>query len=1008
MARTTTTPPTTRPASPPRPRRGFGDFVKAFLAFVALAALVVGVPVALASVFGWPLPHEVPSLDVLRSEISVNTFIGALTVVVWLAWAQFTACVLVEVKAAVSGVGMPSRVPGAGASQALARQLVAAVLLLSAGAAGFAPGVGQLGEGPEQVRAPVAVSAQQSPGAEAGERAAAEAVRAQADAALKASGQAPRGSTKFYRIQPPEGRHHDSLWEIAERHLGDGRRYGEIYRLNKDREQPDGSKLSRASLIRPGWIMEMPGDARGGELVEMPASPKSPQTASPEVPDASGKLAEQIAQYDTSRTGANGSAASPGRLDDDTRQIAIPSRRPAKPSVPEVAAPAPAPAPAPAHEQPAAEASSFGLPEALLASPLLAAGLLAALGRRRRTALWQSAMAAGRARRGMEPPVPAGAAADAQDALLVGADPEAVAFLDRALRGLAAALAAAHRPLPVAYAAWLTEGELHIQLAQPSGEPPAPWRTGQDPTFWMITRPDAEAYETSGTTADAPAPYPGLVSFGTRESTGEGTRKDTGESTREGTGGDARLLLNLEALPGLVSLSGPAASRTAVLASVAAELATSGWADRMAVTLVGFGAELTALAPTRLRHLDDVEALLDTLGAESRQRAHALGNAGHDSVLTGRGSTAGRPTPWAPHLVLLATDPTEEEAAHLAQLAVDSGRLGIGYLVGTSHPDLPGATWQLEVTDRGRLLAPLLGLDLKAQLLPTAQREAVVELFSRTAPEDGIADSRPFLVDLTEQGRPAVYARLVGPYELIGPETTPDASRSPLLYEALALLLLHREGVHPRVLASALWPRGVTDDVRDALIARLGDWLGTDPDGTARLATDDTGRLTLAPSVVSDLDVLRSLHHEATAGRGAEDPRTRERLLTDALGLARGPLLADRTPGRYTWLTHEIVDAQLPLMVADVALSLAESRRERGRPERAVEALDTGLTTAPSDERLWNELLRALHALGDEPRLRAAVRDLASRSGPSGIPPRTEALLDELLPGWRGEVPASA
>ncbi len=36
-------------------------------------------------------------------------------------------------------------------------------------------------------------------------------------------------TTKIYRVQPPEGRHHESLWEIAEKCLGEGRRYKEIY-----------------------------------------------------------------------------------------------------------------------------------------------------------------------------------------------------------------------------------------------------------------------------------------------------------------------------------------------------------------------------------------------------------------------------------------------------------------------------------------------------------------------------------------------------------------------------------------------------------------------------------------------------------------------------------------------------------------------------------------------------------------------------------------------------------
>ncbi len=533
------------------------------------------------------------------------------------------------------------------------------------------------------------------------------------------------------------------------------------------------------------------------------------------------------------------------------------------------------------------------------------------------------------------------------------------------------------------YAAWLSNGDLHLQLAQPAGKPPAPWQQGQDQTFWMLARTDAERYEDT----DTAAPYPGLVSLGTMD--------------------DSRLLLNLEAVPGIVSLSGREADRAAVFASVAAELATNGWSDRMTITLVGFGEDLTPLAPNRIRHLEDIEALVETMEAETRQRRGALGAAGHDSVLTGRTGPA-QHTRWAPHLVLLAAQPSAEDAVKLAELAADAGRLGIGYLVGTETGDLPGAAWEMEITGQGKLLAPLLGLELDAQLLPAAQQRAVVELFTDADPEresNGPVTTPPFLVDISEHGRPAVYARLVGSYEIIGLDN-PDGERSALLHEALALLLLHREGVHPRVLASALWPRGVTDDVRDALLDRLRVWLGADPDGTPRLGRDATGRLTLAKSVVSDLDVLRSLYHEATQGKGVDSRAVRGRLLTDALVLVRGPLLADRPEGRYRWLTHEIVDAQLPLLVADTGLALCEFHMEKNRAEKAIEALNAALRTAPADERLWHELLRATHATGDTSQLTALATDLIGRSGARGLPPRTEALLDELLPTWRDAIAA--
>ncbi|WP_425264102.1 LysM peptidoglycan-binding domain-containing protein, partial [Streptomyces silaceus] len=358
MARTTsrrsTSPPNPQaprnrtPQPLPRRRRSFGDFVKAFFAFVALAVLLVGVPGALAYFVGWPLPSGAPSLSWLQQEITVGTFINVLTVVVWFAWAQFTACVLVEIKAALSGVGIPNRVPGAGGSQMLARQLVAALLLVGATAASFAPGLSQFGQSLEGNRKPAtAASAQQTPGLFGQEQqqaaTAADALAAQADqAAAHADGgsTAKDGDTKYYRIQPPEGRHHDSLWEIAERHLGDGRRYKEIYQLNKDREQPDGSRLSEASLIRPGWIMEMPADAHGGELVEMPdEAPKVSQDVKEQISDYSktgdqGGSGEQGGQEQGGQEQGGGQQGGGSSVDRDTAHIVLPEQRPAAPATP--------------------------------------------------------------------------------------------------------------------------------------------------------------------------------------------------------------------------------------------------------------------------------------------------------------------------------------------------------------------------------------------------------------------------------------------------------------------------------------------------------------------------------------------------------------------------------------------------------------------------------------------------------------------------------------------------
>nr|BFE86548.1 hypothetical protein GCM10020093_091490 [Planobispora longispora] len=131
---------------------------------------------------------------------------------------------------------------------------------------------------------------------------------------------------KVYVVQPPHGRHHESLWEIAEKCLGDGRRYPEIYRLNQHKEQPDGSRLRMADLIRPGWVLDMPDDARNVHIV--PAA--QPRTATLE--EHPGKPAELDGR---THTAARAPADPPGTS-------SVPDRGP-----PRTPAPVPARTPAP-------------------------------------------------------------------------------------------------------------------------------------------------------------------------------------------------------------------------------------------------------------------------------------------------------------------------------------------------------------------------------------------------------------------------------------------------------------------------------------------------------------------------------------------------------------------------------------------------------------------------------------------------------------------------------------
>lgn len=116
-------------------RRTAGDIAAGILAVIALAILTVGVPVALVTVLGLPIPHSKPTLSLLTHQLSILSIVRILSIVVWLAWIQLVLCVFAEVRAAVRDAGAPVRIPLSGGTQALAHRLVTAALLLATGTA---------------------------------------------------------------------------------------------------------------------------------------------------------------------------------------------------------------------------------------------------------------------------------------------------------------------------------------------------------------------------------------------------------------------------------------------------------------------------------------------------------------------------------------------------------------------------------------------------------------------------------------------------------------------------------------------------------------------------------------------------------------------------------------------------------------------------------------------------------------------------------------------------------
>ncbi|RFS86682.1 hypothetical protein D0T12_06980 [Actinomadura spongiicola] len=991
--------------APVKVGRGAGDVLAGIGSIVALTALVVGVPIALLVMFGSPLPDQVPSTSDLTGRVGPGALIDILAALVWLAWIQLAVCVVVEVYAGIRGVGVPARVPLAGGAQSLVHRLVVAALLLFSATSVMVPalsGVGGLTRSvahAEELQQPPA-AAPQGP--------------ALATPAERVAAQNPvdeSATTKIYRVRPPEGRHHESLWEIAEKCLGDGRRYKEIFKLNNDHVQPDGSRLTIASLIRPGWILEMPADAKGAKVIpakdlkdyfqhghavpDKPAKPEKPQRpqeperpAQPEPPRESAPPTpqpQQPAPPPTSKPPATPPPTTQPPAASQPPAAKPPASKPPASKPPASKAPAPKPptSETPVSQLPDARPSAsqeetdrldIGWPHGLAAGALIGSGLLVVLGRRRRAQMWNREPGAMIAR-------PRGGAALAERALRLGADDDAARLLDLGLRHLSKSMAAGGRPLPTVYGVHLAGAQsLDLWIAPADRNPPAPWQAFDDGQVWRLSG-DALAGLESSDLGDVLAPYPGLVSIGTND--------------------NGRILVDLEAAHGLIALRGPEDVRRAALSAIAIELATNRWSDHMRITLVGFdgglGEGLREIAPDRVRSVATLADALPELEGRSEEVRQALAASGVDSVLTGRCRGVFGEA-WMPHYLIMADQPSEQDADRLVALARTGTRMAAGYLV---PGDVQGATWTWDVDDAGRLQAGVLGFEVEAQLVEDDAYRNVFDLFRTASRNDSV--QLPGLAGGAEPPtaqQSSVDIRLLGPIEVDAPGPM-DEDRRDLCTELLVYLAAHPEGVHPTVLSGAIWPRGVPAGVRDACVARVSDWLGRDARGRPNLYYDERGRIRLGSEVRVDLDVFRWL-----VWRSAAEPASETAYMSYALDLVRGPLLAGRPRGRYAWLADHVLEYEASARVIDVAHRLVVLRLDEGDARGAVSAARAGLRLAPDDEGLWRDLLRATHATGDVAQVRVIVDEMRGRIARDPLfdrlQPQTEALVEELLPDWRG------
>ncbi|HEX6887062.1 MAG TPA: hypothetical protein VF143_03060, partial [Candidatus Nanopelagicales bacterium] len=251
-----------RPAAHPRMAEATTPLPRALAALGLLVVLLAVVPVALVAL-GRALPVDLAALgsgSLLRPDDGALLLV-LLLAVAWAAWAVMAVTVGLEAWAAARRVPTP-RLPGLAGPQRLASALVASLMVvLASGAttAGAAAATSGHAAAPPLALALARVTAPAAP---------APALEAQPAPAARGAAQPPEAIVEPAKVGPSVvAARHDTLWRLAERHLGAGERFAEIVSLNVGVPQPDGRALGPDGRIYPGWTLALPADARHVETV---------------------------------------------------------------------------------------------------------------------------------------------------------------------------------------------------------------------------------------------------------------------------------------------------------------------------------------------------------------------------------------------------------------------------------------------------------------------------------------------------------------------------------------------------------------------------------------------------------------------------------------------------------------------------------------------------------------------------------------------------------------------
>lgn len=1021
-------------------------------ALLLLIGIVVGLPWVLLTLGQAlvDLPDRLPSIGDLITALTRpddgSLIVLVLLAIAWAAWAFLTLSIVVEAAAQLRGVRAP-RLPGLKVPQNTARSLVAAAALLfvavptAANAAPMTPldpappttatqQVATQHSGDQQTReAPRENTAQASSGTTRytvrhgdslwkiaeeqlgdGERFAEIAQlnydRPQSDGHTLTSDHwlNPGWELLIPADRPPSTQDDDTvkhtvsedetLWDIAEEHLGEGERYPEIVQATAGLPQPGGTVLTDPDQISAGWTLLIPTNDTS---THQRASHDAPSAGDRQDPEEHPEVEE------------------PAQAPDPAEEEQAPAEPPpAGDTTP--APPAPEPEPAPEQHQGAPDVGDDTISSddlevdqvvrtAAGVGAVMAAGVISLVTVRRHRQQ--------RLRRpGHRLPMPDAAAARTEQQMRAAADPMTVELVDQALRRIAQDCRRDDLPLPGLRAGRLTATQFELYLDAPTPLP-APWKPTADPAVWTVAATDIT---TGDDLSDVPAPYPALVTIGHDNE-------------------DGHLFLDLEYVGALNLDSGHPAD---ILRALAIELATSRWADDLQVTLVGLGAQLEdALQTGRVRYVPTVDTILSELENRARQDRSDLDDHGAPTVGQARRDRV-VPHAWIPEVLLIAGTLTQRQRNLLTALTTDLPRVSIAAVT----TDAALGPWQVHVHDDKHATLDPIGLPFTPQLvtdatyadildigLSSSEDEpdtvaAVVELPAPTraqhpeftvtvAVDDGQATvsvpdrhvepesrrddtadsaahattpstSAPTTAEDDQEGSPPVpqpatevpdahhpaatnpttdvtpltaampIIRILGRPDIAHANGTVEPAKRNRLLEYAIYLAFHRDAAHTDI-DDAIWPNRRSDDnlnTRNTATSKLRKWIGMAPDGNPYLPRNS---YRLDEAVRTDWDEFQQLV-------GPDPQKAPTAQLRQALDLVKGKPFAGVHRRHYTWaepIRQEIISA-----IVDVANELGRRHLLNGEWRAAEICAAHAINLEPGVERAWRLRILAAHEAG--------------------------------------------